>query len=226
MNDIVHAPLFPAAAAFFVLFLAVSALELVFCFRELERPRKITKPFCVLLLALAFLFARPEAYLVYVGLVLGAIGDLLLVFKHKVWTFVGGTLAFLFGHICYCVAYLRLLPSIGIPVYAAVFVCFVLVPIAAFFALRKAIKTPGLFAGGIVYFSFIVLDFALSIVALCVMKNPILWLNVVGMSIFLVSDVYLVKTLFVKDDKRRDFYIMSTYLVAQCLLALGFVLIP
>ena len=69
-------------------------------------------------------------------------------------------------------------------------------------------------------------DFALSIVALAVMKNPILWLNVVGMSVFLVSDVYLVKTLFVKDDKRRDFYIMSTYLVAQCLLALGFVLIP
>ena len=52
MNDIVHAPLFPAAATFFVLFLAISALELVFCFREMERPRKITKPFCVLLLAL------------------------------------------------------------------------------------------------------------------------------------------------------------------------------
>ena len=68
MNDIVHAPLFPVAATFFVLFLAISALELVFCFREMERPRKITKPFCVLLLALAFLFARPEGYLVYIGL--------------------------------------------------------------------------------------------------------------------------------------------------------------
>lgn len=222
MNDILAAPLFPYAATAFGLFLVTSIIELVFCFLELETPRKIAKPFCVLFLGVAATLLKPDAPLLYVGLYLGAIGDLLLVFKHKVWTFVGGTTAFLLGHICYSVLYIKLLPSVDIPVYVAVVACFILVPLGAFFALRKVIKTPGLFLGGIVYFSFIALDFALSLVALCLLNYPILWLNVAGMAVFLVSDAYLVKTLFYRDDKRRDFTIMVTYLLAQGLIALGF----
>ncbi|MGN1262244.1 MAG: lysoplasmalogenase family protein [Candidatus Enteromonas sp.] len=43
-----------------------------------------------------------------------------------------------------------------------------------------------------------------------------------AMAVFLVADAYLVKTLFYRDDKRRDFTIMFTYLLAQGLIALGF----
>ena len=50
---------------------------------------------------------------------------------------------------------------------------------------------------------------------------PLCFLPLLGNLIFIVSDLYLAKTLFIKHDKREDFYIMFTYLVGQFLLSLS-----
>ena len=88
--------------------------------------------------------------------------------------------------------------------------------------LHKAIKTPGLAAGGVLYFASIALDLVAAILALVSKMQPVGYFNLAGMLFFCISDTYLVKTLFIKDDKRRDFYIMGTYLLAQVLILFGF----
>ncbi|MCI7212824.1 MAG: hypothetical protein MR467_01565, partial [Bacillales bacterium] len=60
---------------FIGLFLLISIIHLVFCFKEMEKWRKITKPFCVIILAIAIAFASPTQYLIYIGLLFGVIGD-------------------------------------------------------------------------------------------------------------------------------------------------------
>lgn len=212
------------AIVFLSLFCLCSIAELVFCFLEKEFWRKLIKPFCLLFLALSFAFARPDLYWVSIGLFLGMVGDLLLIFKHKVWTFVSGTFAFLLNHICFIVAYVLLLPSRPSYLWIALGALVLLVFSTGFFALRHVIKTPGLRAGGVLYFSVILSDLLFAAFALALTKNVALVCNVIGMVFFAGSDVYLTKTLFVRDNKRRDFYIMLTYLIAQGLVALGFFL--
>ena len=209
---------------FLVLFVFSTLGELVCCFMEWETPRKAIKPFCVAFLAVSFLFARPDLYLVGIGLILGTVGDLLLVFKHKVWTFVVGAFSFLLNHVCFILAYIFLLPSRPIGLWISMAVLVVVVFLSGFFALRKVIKTPPLRAGGVLYFAAILCDLLLAIFALGLTQNPAFISSIVGMVFFVGSDVYLTKTLFVRDDRRRDFYIMLTYLLAQGLVALGFFL--
>ena len=43
----------------------------------------------------------------------------------------------------------------------------------------------------------------------------------IGNVLFFASDIILSISMFFKDFKRRDFYIMSTYLAAQTLMSLG-----
>ena len=67
----------------------------------------------------------------------------------------------------------------------------------------------------------IVLDLVAAVLALVNKMQPVGYFNLAGMLCFCVSDAYLVKTLFIQDDKRRDFYIMGTYLLAQVLILFG-----
>ena len=209
---------------FFGLFLAVSIVHLVFCYLEMELARKITKCMTTGMLFLAVVFAIPKEPLVYIGLLLGVAGDGFLLKKHKVWPFVAGMLSFLAGHILYIVSFIRLCGTLHWAYYVATGLYCILFPILFFHVGNKIVHQKNLAFGGVAYFGFLFLDLIWSIIACCFGNANFCLLCVFGSVCFIASDIFLTKTMFKKDVKRRDFFIMSTYLLAQGLIVVGLTL--
>lgn len=211
--------------AFLVLFGIVSIAHLIFCFLEQEKWRKITKPFCVFFLALAVLVSAPHLYLVYIGLFLGMIGDIFLIFKDKEVLLTIGTICFMVNHFFFIAQYIVWFGSaFAWYLYLIVgLVVALILMVGILFYVRKSVKKKIAF-GGVLYFSVIFADAFFAFVALILGRWDYFLLNAIGMLFFLSSDIYLVKTIFIKDDKRSDFYIMGTYLSAQFFVTLGFLL--
>ena len=67
----------------------------------------------------------------------------------------------------------------------------------------------------------LVLELVLAILVAIDQKNGYSNLLLIGNGLFLISDIILSISMFFKDFKRRDFYIMGTYLAAQTLMSLG-----
>jgi uncharacterized membrane protein YhhN len=80
------------------------------------RLRRATKPIasaCFVALALAGFDTAPPAYvLLLAGLVLGALGDVALMFRGDRW-FLAGLVSFLLGHVAYVIAFADLAPVEG-----------------------------------------------------------------------------------------------------------------
>ena len=206
---------------FFGLAVAVSLVHLVFCFREMELPRKITKGFCTGFLVIALAFYIPKYPLIYVGLALGCLGDIFLLKKHKVWPFALGMISFLVGHILYIAQMMIIAKPDHYAYYVATGVYVVLFTVIMFRFINKICRMKGLALGGTVYFAVLSLDLIWAII--CCARGHVdhCILSVFGAICFLASDIILSYTSFVSNRKRRDFYIMSTYILAQMLLTLG-----
>lgn len=213
-----------AAYILFGLFVAVSLTHLVFCWLEQEKARMITKPMCLAFLTAAIIVANPTHPLVYIGLLLSMVGDILLLRQHKVLFLVCGTFAFYFAHACYIAQYLIICQPMPYYGYIATAVAYLLIVLFGYRFLRKAIKTRGLAIGGINYFAIIFMDFAWSIIACILGHVDFLILNALGMTSFVFSDAFLVRNLFVKRQKKSHFIIMTSYLLAEALVAVGFTL--
>ncbi len=210
----------PLAYVFFSLSLLATAVELVFAFIENEIGRKITKCFCVGFLAVMTIVWLPDAWLIYCGAIFGTIGDFLLLKKHKVYPMVFGTLAFLIGHAFYIACYASLVHMewwlfLGLGVF------FVLFCVVGYNRLHKIIKEGHMAFGATLYFGTLVLDFLFAVSSCFLGGFDYLFLAALGGVCFIVSDCFLVRTSFVRDMKRRDFFIMSTYVLAQILIILG-----
>jgi uncharacterized membrane protein YhhN len=102
-------------------FCALTIVECVFAFLEKEGPRKIVKPFCVLMLAIIAIVYQPTAWLIYLGAFLGVLGDVFLIWKHNNHLCFGlGMGAFLIGHIAYIAQIISIIyPSINWAYYVA-----------------------------------------------------------------------------------------------------------
>lgn len=208
----------------FGIFVAVSLTHIVICFLEKEKARMITKPMCLAFLSAAVIFAIPTHPLVYIGLLLSMLGDILLLRQHKVLFLVTGTFSFYFAHACFIAEYLIICQPMPYYGYIATAVAYILIVLFGFRFLRKAIKTPALAMGGINYFAIILMDFAWSIIACILGHVDFLILNALGMTSFVFSDAFLVRNLFVKRQKKSHFVIMTSYLLAEALVAVGFTL--
>ena len=208
------------AYVFFGLAIASTAFELYFAFIENELGRKIAKCFCVGFLVAMAACWKPGAWPIYVGASFGVIGDFFLLKKHKVLPMVLGTTSFLIGHAFYIAGYC-LLCSFPWWVYVASVVFYLLFCFLGYGVIHKAVKEPHMAFGGIVYFGMLVLDFLLAVTSCFFGKFDFLFLSALGGLSFIVSDLFLLRTSFVKDMKRRDFFIMSTYVLAQALIIIG-----
>lgn len=213
-----------ASYVFFGLFVAMSIVNLVFCFLEMEKCRKATKCFTTLFLGIAAIIAVPTQPFVYLGVLFGMIGDFCLLKKHKVLPFVGGMLAFLAGHIFYIVEYMLLCGPLHYAYYVATALYCVLFPILFYQVMHRVIHQRYLAFGATAYLGFLLLGFIWAIIACCHGNLDYCLLCVFGAAAFLASDFFLARTLFKKDVRRRDFYIMSTYLIAQGLIIVGMVM--
>lgn len=206
---------------FFGLFVIISLVHLYFCFMEQEKWRKITKPFCLLFLTLAIAFFIPQYPLVYLGLAFGLAGDTFLLKKHKIWPFVGGMVSFLIGHILYIIQLILIAKPDHYAYYLVMGLYLILAILFGYRLCNKIVRTKPLALGGDIYLCVLSLDLIWAIVACARGHFDFCFPVVLGSICFLISDFYLAYTSFVSNKKRRDFYIMVTYLLAQFLIATG-----
>ncbi len=211
---------------------ALTALSLLFLLGLLVsevqsslRLRYLTKPLAsASFVALALVLAdwhgpgRNYALCIVVGLVLGAIGDVALMFKGQ-RSFLFGLVSFLFGHAAYVFACALLVTPMAWPSALA------LVPVAAALAILVYLwphlgkmLVPVLF-----YVATIVL---MVLGALAVYRehgasfsNQQATLLLVGAVLFFVSDVAVAKSRFVKSQLRDRLWGLPAYYAGQLLIA-------
>lgn len=223
-NTILYEDLPIAALVFFFLFIAISIVHLVFCFLEMDKPRAITKPFCLGTLAIAATIAFPQEWALYLALYAGMVGDIFLIYNKKPAFFFAGTGFFFVNHILFIIEYFLRVPSPAEPAYAyavGYVAAFFLFALSLYFpSIKIAKKKPTALCGSF-YFSVLLLDLTTAIISCCL--GNFIWsiLGVFGALFFLASDMILSVTTFKEGAKKQNFPIMLTYLAAECLIAVG-----
>lgn len=217
----------PITYVFFALFVIVSLIELVMAFNEKDKWRMIFKPFSLFFLALCAFLALPSHPLIYCGAILGMIGDIFLLFPRNRKLFLSGSIAFLLGHLCYISEILFvMIGATLLPWWFFVASLFgILLFTLAFYPFSKKLTNDRyLTLSGNVYLSVLALVTIVSIIASVKGYANYMVLGIIGGISFLASDLILVKATFIKDFKRRDYYIMLFYLLGQAFIVSGIVL--
>jgi uncharacterized membrane protein YhhN len=151
---------------------------------------------------------------ILIGLGFSLIGDIFLIFDKQL--FLPGLIVFLLAHFCYIAAFYQL-PNTSYAIYAAIpFVLYFAIFMRILWFSVGALKVP-------------VIIYALTI---CMMgrfaANRFLNLETLtsalafaGALVFIVSDSFLAYDRFKKSIPYKDIYILSTYFLAQWLIALS-----
>lgn len=216
-----------SAAGFYSLlslYILFSLIHLFFCFLEKERYRRLTKGLCLPFLLGAILCLNLSAYLLAIALFFGWLGDLCLLKKHKVYPFVLGVVCFLINHACYLADMVLRLPSSnqwGVGLFAI----WLLLPLIAYQVLHAVVRERYLAFGLSFYASALLVELIAAGAVAYYGLTAFGYLLILGVISFILSDSFLGFTLFRKDRKRRDFYIMLLYLLAQALIAIPLALI-
>ena len=222
----------PVVIVLLAVFGVYSILHLVFCFLEKEKQRKITKPFCLLILGIAALVAAPAHPLIYVGAFLGAVGDFFLIKKNNIKWFLIGTAFFIAGHICYYTQiniYLHDMCGVDVPFWVYLLVGVVLIVCTfALYPATKSLAGPATLAGN--FYMPLLLFILATGIFFAIFLNQVGRVPLPGISIaigylfFFISDCTLIYTTYVKDIRRRDFPIMLTYLLGEFGIVFGLIL--
>lgn len=212
-------------------FFIVSFVHLLCCFFQKNKMRCTTKLLLMPLLLLIYLDmtsdqgTRKKSKLIINGLLLGFQGDALLIFKNQK-CFLCGLLSFLFGHILYITAMFRRIENFES--YLPLFVIIELIHFTVFSIVFMKYLLVG-FKNEMMYYGFIygvalsLLD-SFAIYSLCMnfcYQNIIL---LIGTANFNLSDFILAYHSFVKNIKYGNFYLMTTYIIAQSFIAIGMAL--
>lgn len=212
---------------FLGLFVVASILHLIYSFRENAKLRRWTKPFCLLFLGAAICAMRPDAYLIYIGAWLGCIGDTLLIKKKKKF-FIMGASSFLLGHLCYIAHTILFLQNAGIMQWWGPLIVVgvgIVIVIIAIFPLRDFVtKNIGLAVAGAFYVTALLLLLGIAVTAVACGYWKFFIVMAIGALLFIGSDTLLSFTIFRHDIKRKDFYIMLSYLLAELGVLFGLAL--
>jgi uncharacterized membrane protein YhhN len=155
----------------------------------------------------------PYGQIVLVALVLSWIGDLLLTFASR-GAFLGGLVAFLFGHVAYSVAF----GTLGVdPVVGGIST--VTIAIIAVFIWRWLAPHVGDMAAPVV--AYIVVISVMVALAFGSYGEGASWLIRVGATLFFASDLFVARIQFVASDTVNRVWGLPLYYLAQVLLALS-----
>lgn len=204
------------------LFGVYNVFHLIICFFEKEQIRRITKPFCLIFLFGFALYNKPLSPLVYIAIMLGVVGDIFFLRKKERKMFLIGTIFFFSGHFLYLFELIRetvLFTSIYF--YVGLFTilllcCFLLYPMTKKIAGKLSLL-------GNIYVPYLALTAILSLILGFLELVPLsesIFVSI-GYILFLTSDSIIVYSSFKKDFKRKDFYIMVFYLLAQFFIVFG-----
>jgi len=204
--------------------LVIYILEFVFAWTENQKVRKSIKPFCLIGLISVVAFFKYPNPLLYLALGFGLLGDIFLIWNKSKKMFLLGTLAFFINHVMYIILFAT---SLSYPIKPwiiialAVFgIIFPIIPYKSVVEYTKRLTIPGCY-----YFYMLILE---CLFAGLLMFNTYSLAGVmilIGNISFIVSDTILTLSNFVFELKRKDFYIMTTYLFAQSMMAIGLCLL-
>ncbi len=211
---------------FSILFALLTVAELFFAFIEADKARKIVKPFLMFVATLLCLFLFPMQPFLYLGCFFGLLGDICFIFKDKKACVYLGLLTFGLNHLFYIMEMISILTYKGL-MHQNHYIIFSLIgfvfAVCMFFAIRLVIKAEiPLALGGCLYMTILFMDLGFNILMVS-SGLSLMWYGVAGMILFIISDSFLTYTMFIKDVKRRDFYIMASYLAAQVLFLFGII---
>ena len=214
-----------ASYIFLGLFFAISIWHIYLCcVRQNSFLRKATKSFCVLTLAIAVIIALPTYPLIYIGLLAGAIGDFLLIFKKKPVLFILGAVFFLVNHILIIIQGILLLQpfTTGITIGA---ICFLVIAfITSYIIAFTFLKKPKRSVPGGIYVTALMVNIGLYLLAVCMGRYEYFLICLFGAVSFMASDMLLAYSLFVKGNQKSRHLVMATYLIGQFLIAFGYIL--
>ncbi|MHA1732426.1 MAG: lysoplasmalogenase [Promethearchaeota archaeon] len=214
--------------AFLVLFFASTGVHLYASWVENKKLSWSTKPLLMPLLALYYVTSGAAVdWLVLAGVFLGFLGDVFLLKEGDEKMFLLGLVSFLLGHLFYVAAFLLSIQAGSSQVnYLALLV---LLPFALYMGLYlRAMKEPvgEMFVPVVVYASVITVMSLSALLRATAYASAGGWLVFLGSLLFVASDSVLAVNAFndkVKVPKPRVIT-MSTYILAQFFIVLGFVL--
>jgi uncharacterized membrane protein YhhN len=178
---------------------------------DADRIRFVAKPLAsAAFIAVGLIAGGDHAYATWicVGLVLGALGDIALLFERG---FLGGLVVFLAGHVAYCVAFGQLVPARAWLRDAGVLA--VVPAVVAAIALAWMWRGLGNMRGPVVAY---VLVIVVMVVAALAVARPIV---VAGACLFFASDLAVARDKFVARSFVNRAWGLPAYYAAQLLLA-------
>lgn len=209
---------------FISLFAAFAIVHLIFCFLEKPFWRKLTKPFCLVMLGAAMAFLVPDYPLIYVSCWVSAVGDVLLIKNKDPKFFVTGAGVFAVAHTLNLVTQTKIL-SYSFPDYAWMIMAAVALIVAAVAYCTHGKKDVAISTVAPTYACFHLANIALAVMVLADGKFvPYKIMILLGYLVYVVSDMIVNYVTNKRDIKRRDFYIMLTYLAGQTLIYFGLAL--
>ena len=218
--------------ALIILFFINALIHLYACFFSYNVLRRVTKPLILPLLAAIYCVLAPKLNaFVLIGLMMGLAGDILLLFAPKNHAcFMAGACCFAAGHAAYIVALFTgtalqtLALSAALPAalpFAAAFLAALALVYTALFpylSRNKRILMP-------IYLLLICVFGALAGAGAVKLVQGGFFCMLIGAALFLTSDSILSFQSFKKATKRGSCRVMFTYILAQALITLGFIII-
>ena len=158
---------------------------------------------------------------------MGMIGDFFLIKNHHKPSFIIGALFFLAGHLFYISEILFVIMAEN-PVnnifYIIAPLALVVFTVGGSFFTRKITKDNTIALVGALYLGILIMVTIVSIIACTKGYANYMFLGIIGGVSFLASDLILTQATYIKDFKRRDFYIMLTYLLGQLLIVVSLII--
>lgn len=201
-----------------VLSLAMIVLALVTIMLKVKNRKiiviKVLTTSCAVLIGV--LNSSRFEWFIVLGLISGAIGD---AFMEKPERFLQGMLAFLLGHILYCVGFGLKFTVPSVWVFLSVFVVLVILYLAILFKHLGNMKLP-IF----VYLVAIGTMFSFTFSALHEDISTLRVLLPIAGGLFVVSDFLIAVDRFVRRVPARDVLILGTYFISQLFISLSTIL--
>ncbi|OPX50431.1 lysoplasmalogenase [Clostridium thermobutyricum] len=202
-----------------ILFLIISILHVISCYKEITKLRNITKPLLMPILIFNFLFNGKDINtIIILALFFGFLGDVFLIKSKNSKFFIMGLLSFLIGHIFYIV---ELFKNINFKNFYFIYLFSLLIPILiSYFVYNKIKNYLGSFKTPVImYISIIATMLCLSIFYFLTNTTSLPLIAMLGAILFVLSDSILSISTFKGSFKRDSFFIMITYIMAQFLLS-------
>lgn len=204
-----------------ILFAVDAVLNIIFSIKHNRKGELITKPLLMPLLILFAISFNPfVSKWILIALFFGFLGDVFLLFNGKF--FALGLAAFLIGHVFYIIAFL----TAASPFRCSFWFILLAIPylIYGYILYRKLL--PNLHEMKIPALLYLLFILAMSYTSLTLLfsHGALMLLPVIGSLLFIASDSILALCAFGAGAKKAEWLVMPTYIAAQFLITLGFIL--